>query len=906
LEAISNLLRKTSIAFRVGAIAALLLIALVVTNVVVIRQMDADAERVTAATDVFAELEAASAANREFANVRYWLTDLAVSQLTNSERNAKAARAELDVDLKQLAVNHASIAGEIGRQADAYMADAMEAVDAYGDNTDNNRVVGNKLFAQAREHSNAIQDRLADLRAKLHDEAWAARDRAMSGATSARRTAIIIVTTVGVLGILLSLALARSIVTPLRALNAAMAAMIRGRDDVAIPAPGDDEVGRMAETLTLLKASNAERARLQAEADRQRRTIETAIETISEGFLLFDANDRLVLANSRYRALFPGIADLLVAGRSFREILEATVTRGIAEVGDLPAKEWIARRLAQHRGSKDAHDQHYADGSWVRISERRTPDKGIVGVFTDITEMKRRQAELEEAKRQADSANQAKSQFVANMSHELRTPLNAIIGYSEMLIEEATELSENAFVADLAKIQTAGKHLLGLINDILDFSKIEAGKMEVLIETVDVAGLLAEVQSTIAPLVAKNNNRLNVEAGPGLGTIQSDQTKFRQNLFNLLSNASKFSKDGLITLGAERFTRADREWIQFSVADNGIGMTPEQKKRLFQAFTQADAATTRTYGGTGLGLAITRHFCRLLGGDVSVESEFGKGSTFTMTLPVALGQGGSEEASAEMAAERAHGTILVIDDERPARELIGNALVAEGYTVVTAVSGREGLRLARERRPDAIILDVIMPEVDGWAVLRALKADAELAEIPVILVTMLGDRDMGLALGAADHLTKPIAPSALIRVLTRLRVSNGATDILVVDDDAGTRDVLRRTLVREGWTVREAGNGADGLAQLAAAKPAVVLLDLMMPEMNGFEMLRTMRENETWHDVPVVIITSKDLGRDELDWLRGNTIEVFQKGAYGRAELVAALRGMVEAARHRRVPVFAV
>ncbi len=901
MEGVSNLLRRTSIAFRVGAIGALLLIALVVTNIIVIRQMDANSKRVIAATGLFEELEAASGATREFGNIRYWLTDLAVSLLTLSERNAKAARTALDTHLKQLAVSNPGLAADIGRETDAYMEKALQAVDAY---TDDNRVVGNTLLAEARAHSNTVQDRLAELTASLHDQAWAARDRAVSGATTATQTAVAVAVGVAILGILLALALFRSIVMPLRALDTAMAAMIGGKDDVAIPPLGSDEVGRMAETLTLLKASNAERQRLQAEADAQRRTIETAIETISEGFLLFDAGDRLIVANSRYRALFPGIADLLVPGRTFLEILAASFERGLVDTGGKPRAEWIEGRIEQHLDPHGLIEQRYADGTWVRISERRTPDNGIVGVFTDITELKSRHAELEEAKHQADSANQAKSQFLANMSHELRTPLNAIIGYSEMLIEEATELEQSAFVSDLDRIRTAGKHLLGLINDILDFSKIEAGKMEVLVETVDVAGLLAEVQSTIAPLIAKNHNTLKIEAGPDIGAMQSDQTKLRQNLFNLLSNASKFTKDGLISLSVERFAGAGGDWLRFAVADSGIGMTPEQKARLFQAFSQADASTARNYGGTGLGLAITRHFCRMLGGDITVESEFGKGSTFTMTVPAALGQGtGGGELPHPVVSEHPQATILVIDDDRAARELMGAALVKEGYAVIAAAGGRDGLMLARERRPDAIILDVIMPDIDGWAVLRALKADSELADIPVILVTVLGDRDMGLALGAADHLTKPIAPPELVRVLSRVRRSDGAADILVVDDDDGTRNVLRRTLVREGWTVREATNGVDGLEQLAAAKPAVVLLDLMMPQMNGFEMLRAMRENEAWHDVPVVIVTSKDLGREELEWLRGNTKEVFQKGAYGRTELVTALRDMVEAARHRREPV---
>ena len=899
MEAISSLLRRTSIAFRVGAIAALLLFALLATNLIVIRQLAANATRVAAATELFEQLEAASGANQAFASVRYWLTDLAVSMLTISERNARAARTELGGYLKQLAVANPTLAADIGREADAYIEKAQQAVDAY---TADNRVIGNTLLSQAREHSAAVQDQLANLQARLHDQAWAARDAVENAANSATRAAIIAVIIAAILGILLTLALFRSIVTPLRSLNTAMTAMIGGRHDVAIPPMGDDEVGRMAQTLGLLKDSYAERERLQSEADTHRRTIETAIETISEGFLLFDADDRLVVANSRYRTLFPGVADLLTPGRSFREIVEAIVARGVADTGGMAAADWIAQRIEQHRHPGAVVEQSYVDGSWVRISERRTPDAGIVGVFTDVTELKRRQAQLEEAKGQADAANKAKSQFLANMSHELRTPLNAIIGYSEMLIEEANEIEQSGIAGDLSKIRNAGKHLLGLINDILDLSKIEAGKMEVLIETVDVAALLDEVQATIAAAGRQEPaTRLTIVAAPDLGVIQSDQTKLRQILFNLLSNACKFTKDGEITLSVERFPQGQGEWIRFVVADSGIGMTPEQTGRLFQAFSQADAATTRNFGGTGLGLAITRHFCRMLGGDVTVESALGEGSKFVMTLPVvAAGAPADAEGMLEETIGNPRATILVIDDERPARDLVTDALSAEGYATITAPGGRDGLRLARERHPDAIILDVIMPDVDGWSVLRTLKADPEVADIPVILVTMLGDREMGLALGAVDHLTKPIVTRDLIDVLARVQRDDGATDVLVVDDDDGTRDVLRRTLVRERWTVREAANGAQGLERVADSKPAIILLDLMMPEMNGFEMLRALRQNPEWIDIPVVIITSKDLSNEERDWLRGHTMDVFQKGAYGRTELIGAIREMVETARQKQ------
>jgi signal transduction histidine kinase len=282
-----------------------------------------------------------------------------------------------------------------------------------------------------------------------------------------------------------------------------------------------------------------------------------------------------------------------------------------------------AQALAQElRRARDQLRESNAD------LERKVEDR--------VTELKQRQTELQEARELADTANRAKSQFMASMSHELRTPLNAIIGYSEMLLEEVQALGQEGFVPDLGKICGAGKHLLVLINNILDLSKIEAGKMDVFVESFAVGDLLSDVQATLQPLIAKNHNRLEMDIEPDLGGMQSDQTKIRQNLFNLLSNASKFARDGLITLRSRRLAGDyGADWLEFRVSDTGIGMTAEQTAKLFQAFAQADASTARNYGGSGLGLAITKHFSRLLGGDVTVESEYGRGSTFTMTLPTA-------------------------------------------------------------------------------------------------------------------------------------------------------------------------------------------------------------------------------------------------------------------------------
>src|SRR5215217_1608552 len=519
--------------------------------------------------------------------------------------------------------------------------------------------------------------------------------------------------------------------------------------------------------------------------------------------------------------------------------------------------------------------------------------------------VRQRTTEVAAARDEAIRASQAKSDFLASMSHELRTPLNAIIGYSEILLEESGDLVRPELRPDLEKIRGAGKHLLDLINDILDLSKIEAGKMDLFLESIDVAGLLTDVRATVQPLMAKNGNMFEVRCSPDLGIARSDQTKVRQILLNLLSNAAKFTKQGRIMLTARRSTRGDDDCLEFEVSDTGIGMTAEQMAKLYSAFSQADASTTRNYGGTGLGLAITKHFCLMLGGDVLVRSELGEGSTFVVTLPAVYPV--ADETRPPERAEGTAGTVLVIDDERATHNLLERELGARGYRVVHAAGGREGLRLARERRPDVIMLDVIMPELDGWAVLRELKADPELRDVPVILVTILGDREMGYTLGAADYLTKTIDTDTLLRALDRFMPAGRRAEVLIVDDDPVARDVLRRTLVKGGWAVAEAGDGREALGRLEHAAPAIVLLDLMMPGVDGFEVLEAMRHEEAWRDIPVIVITAKDLDREELARLNGRAERVFQKGAYDRAELVGVVHGMIARRiaerRPRRDPV---
>lgn len=536
----------------------------------------------------------------------------------------------------------------------------------------------------------------------------------------------------------------------------------------------------------------------------------------------------------------------------------------------------------------------------------------FIGIVRDITERKRAAAELALARDQALEASRAKSVFLANMSHELRTPLNAIIGYSEMLQEEAEDLDQAEFVPDLQKINAAGKHLLSLISDILDLSKIEAGRMDLYLENFDIATMIKDVVTTIQPLIQKNKNTLVIEGSEPLGSMYADLTKVRQIIFNLLSNASKFTERGQITLTVERMKpprgagEGDQDksstFILFKVSDTGIGMTPEQLDKLFQEFSQADASTTRKYGGTGLGLAISRHFCQMMGGDILVESEVGHGSTFTVRLPVQVPRepvappvDSTPALTPASSMSSGKDVVLVIDDDPSVRDLMERFLQKEGFQVETAASGEAGLRLAKELHPAAITLDVMMPGLDGWAVLTALKADPTVADIPVVMLTMMNDKNLGYALGASDYLTKPIERDRLAAVLSKYRCDVPECSVLLVEDDEVAREMMRRMLEKAGWSVAEAENGRVALERVAECRPELILLDLMMPEMDGFQFIAELRQRPEAQKIPIVIITAMSLTEAERQQLNGSVIQVLQKGAYSREELLEQVRSLVAA-----------
>jgi len=510
--------------------------------------------------------------------------------------------------------------------------------------------------------------------------------------------------------------------------------------------------------------------------------------------------------------------------------------------------------------------------------------------LTRLTEeLRRRGDELEEASRRIQDADRLKSQFLANMSHELRTPMNSIIGFSEILIERLSDTLDPKHVSFLRHILTSGQHLLGIINDILDLSKIEAGKMEVYAEEFKVRPVIESVcavmrgmgRSTTAPTFV-------IDADPGLPPIETDLAKFKQILYNLLSNAMKFSPpESPISVRAMHTGDA----VTISVRDEGIGIDPKNHDVIFEEFRQIDGTARREFGGTGLGLALVKKFVQLQGGWVRVDSAPGRGSTFSFTLPLksraAVVSRIPELVPTEDRAER----VLVVEDDAHAYELISTALASAGYISVRARHGEEAIRLARESRPIAITLDLVLPGVDGWEVLKTLKSEPATRDIPVVIISRVDERDLGVALGADDYFVKPVDRDRLLdRVRQLTTADQSRTRLLLIDDDTTLHELLDEELTRLGYTIESAFNGEMGLAAAKENAPDVIILDLMMPGMSGFEVAGLLKDHPSTARIPILVLTSKEISADDRRELQSKVAACVQKGKSARDQLVAEIR----------------
>jgi len=521
----------------------------------------------------------------------------------------------------------------------------------------------------------------------------------------------------------------------------------------------------------------------------------------------------------------------------------------------------------------------------------------LMSAFVTALDRRHLMAQLEQRNVALQDANRHKSVFLANMSHELRTPLNAIIGFSELLTDAREGQFDDATRKRfLSQILTSGKHLLGLINDILDLSKVEAGQMELRLSLVSVAEAVDQVSKTVEPLVAKKNITLLAKVD-GAGEVLADGGKLKQMLLNLVSNAIKFTpEDGTVTIDALR----TKDTVEISVADTGIGIAEPDLKQIFHEFHQVDPGPGRKHEGTGLGLALTKRFALLHGGDVRVTSRVDKGSVFTLVLPIhARVQPPGEHARA--GAVNGHGSgplVLVVEDDPAAAELLTRQLTNAGYRTEVARSGNDALERARQLKPAAITLDIIMPELDGWEVITRLKSDEATSGIPIVVVSVVDNPELGMALGAIDYFVKPVNSSALVERLSHFDVDRAPGQrkvrVLVVDDEPANRTLLTEALEPAGFTVLPATGGREAIEIAKSSKPDLVLLDLMMPEVNGYDVVEALRADERTRDTPIMVLTAANLTEADRRQLNGRVSQILSRGSVATSDIVGLLKRVVD------------